>query len=474
MAKRSYSNRRIVRPISRRTLLRGVAGIGVALPFLEGMRTKRVEAQEAATKRFFGFFIPNGTDTIAWQPAVTEAINEAGLTKTAVDLKGFDAEGEWPGCGPLWQDITWVTGIGHDAITGDIHAPSMSLSAHKKSGSNEVPGAKTLDQRLADDIQGTAPFRVLFSSPTGDRAITQGYLSFRDGNGEAETAYRSARDLFDAVFAGVQSGGGEANPELDALRARQQSILDWAKEDAARLNQRLGQADKQRVDRYLESVFELEQQIQATTSSGGGCEVPGQPGQDRDMHAQVKMMTDLSIMAMQCDLTRVAVIQYSNSWDVHWGKYNLADGVSDWSDHFISHKVQSGDHATDLDSLPSAEAQRVADARVVNTSRIKTRRFANVISALKEAETANGSLWDESLAMYFSENGDGNSHSRIAIPILLSGGLGGFKTGRVIDAYMNNQRYPTGALHASILELFGIDSGGNYGNPGAPPLPGLV
>jgi hypothetical protein len=179
-------------------------------------------------------------------------------------------------------------------------------------------------------------------------------------------------------------------------------------------------------------------------------------------------MLDLTILAFQCDLTRVAVIQYSNSWDVNYGKYKLPDGCADWSDHFISHKLDDNDRAKDLDSLDRTAAMKIANARVVQTSRFKARRFANVVSALKAAPSANGSLFDETLALYCSENGDGDSHSRKRVPYMLAGKAGGFVPGRVVDAGGK----PTGALHASILNYFGQEVT-QYGSPAAGPIAGL-
>jgi len=70
------------------------------------------------------------------------------------------------------------------------------------------------------------------------------------------------------------------------------------------------------------------------------------------------------------------------------------------------------------------DPEGIANAGVVNTSRIKTRRFANLLPSLKNTSTPSGDLLDESLVMYTSENGDGDSHSRYGIPVMLGGGVG--------------------------------------------------
>ncbi len=177
------------------------------------------------------------------------------------------------------------------------------------------------------------------------------------------------------------------------------------------------------MEQHLESVFELEKQIQSTTQSG--CTVPGAPTKGPNMHGKFKQMIDLGLLALTCDLTRVLALQYSNSWGLDFAGYDLPDGVGDWSDHFISHKLGDRDRATDLDGLPQAEAMRIANARVVQTSRFKVRRFAYLLNAMKAAQTATGNLLDESLVLYTSENGDGDSHGRTNMPIMLAGHVGG-------------------------------------------------
>jgi hypothetical protein len=241
------------------------------------------------------------------------------------------------------------------------------------------------------------------------------------------------------------------------------------REDATRLTARLGAGDKARVDQYFQAVSELEKQF--GTAPPSTCMAPTAPASGGNWHSKTKQLIDLAVLAMACDLTRVATIQYSDSWGVNYGDYQLGTGTEScgtWSDHFISHKLDDTDRATDLDGLNRAEAQRIADARVVQTSRFKVRRFAYLVNALKRVATPTGTLLDECLALYTSENGDGDSHARKNMPILLAGHAGGFRTGRAVDA----ANKPTGALHASIIKYYGVDAP-SYGNPAGGPIADL-
>jgi hypothetical protein len=105
---------------------------------------------------------------------------------------------------------------------------------------------------------------------------------------------------------------------------------------------------------------------------------------------------------------------------------------------------------------------------VIQTSRFKVRRFGYLLDKMKAVTSATGNLLDESLVLYASENGDGDSHGRYDIPYMLAGHVGGFRTGRAVDA----GGQPTGALHASILNYFGIETA-EHGDPAAGPVPGL-
>lgn len=447
--------------LRRRTLLRG-AGVSLALPFLEIMRPARAGAQSETPRRFIAFFAPNGTDPAIWHPDGEGTLSAADLKAGLQDMTGFAAEKEWPAGEAILGDVTLVSGVDHQQICTAIHSPAMALCAHSDGGVEpSVPRVATLDQYLADSIAGDTPYRSLTLSPTRDTEITQGFISFKAG-GQTEDVFRDPVQVFDTLF----SDFADPSADLELIRQRKQSVLDYVREDARRLNAKLGAADKQRVDQHLQAVFELEKQLSSTLSSS--CIVPDAPTDGADQHVKFKQMIDLAVLALACDMTRVVVLQYSNSWGLDFAGYDLGDGVADWSDHFISHKLGDRDRATDLDGLPQEEAKAIADARVVQTTRFKIRRFAYLLNSLKAASTAAGNLLDESLVLYTSENGDGDSHGRKNMPVILAGHAGGFETARKVAA----NGLPTGALHCSIINYLGGELS-EYGEPASGPIPGL-
>lgn len=452
------------KPISRRTLLRG-AGVALALPMLEAMLPMKAAAQESS-KRFIGFFYPNGTDPGRWQPP-TGRLTANSLSSCLQDLAGFGAEGIWPACEAIFEEITVVNGINHEGLNTNIHTPSMALQAYKQASSDggSTPVAPSLDIKIAERFRG--PFPYLAMSASTDLALSQGYISW-EGNGRPADTDRDPKQVFDKVF-----GAQENTPANEAINNRNASILDFIKGDCTRLQNKLGQADKHRVEEFFDSIRTLEQQINLTHSCGSA----DIQGTTRNWHDKSKFFIDIAVLAMACDLTNVATIQYSNSWGVHYSDYILGNGIPDaagtigvgnYSDHFISHKLGDNDRAKDLDSLPRDVAARIADERVILTSRFKARRFAYLVDRLRKTTTPTGSLLDETIALYCSENGNGDSHSRRDMPTLIAGHVGGFETGRVINS--NGAR--TASLHAAILNLFDFDLSA-YGDPVASPLSGF-
>ncbi|HET9956871.1 MAG TPA: DUF1552 domain-containing protein, partial [Polyangiaceae bacterium] len=259
-------------PIPRRALLRG-AGVCMALPFLEAMLPARAQAQTAATpKRFVAFFYPCGTDPRKWKPAAGP-LSAASLPECLKDLTGFAAEGIWPAGDGILADVTAVTGIDHSGVCTDIHVPSMALSAHKGVKNNYTPPEPTLDQYLAENLKASTPYRNLALSATGSTDIAQGNISFRAG-GQVETVVRNPKQLFDNLFGKTTTTGGSSSAP-DKAQKRRASILDLVKADVSRLNARVGSADRQRLAQYLQSIGELEKQV--NTSTPTTCTAPAAP-----------------------------------------------------------------------------------------------------------------------------------------------------------------------------------------------------
>ena len=115
---------------------------------------------------------------------------------------------------------------------------------------------------------------------------------------------RDPRVAFDQLF------GAGGTPEAREARQRSSaSILDFLTGEVASLKGRLDPSDRQRMDRYLENVREIERRIQrvvARNESGENRDLPEAPaGVPDSFDEHVKLMFDLQALAFQADMTRV-------------------------------------------------------------------------------------------------------------------------------------------------------------------------
>lgn len=251
------------------------------------------------------------------------------------------------------NEITVVSGLRIPTANGgaipaggrsdDFHINSLSpLLSGVRSGAATVNGPSS-DQIVASAIAGTTTFKSLQyrvqaawylaqSAPYGRDIIS--YKTDAGGNLIAVPATVSPKAAFDALFTSfTPPDPAEAAKRAFLLRQRK-SVLDLVDVKTAKLLDRLGTADRARMQRHLDEVRDLERRVSAIPPDlGGACQLIADPGVDppiggdqisnggdpnfdvnagysnEDQRAQV--FCDLIHLAMVCDLTRVASLQFT-------------------------------------------------------------------------------------------------------------------------------------------------------------------
>jgi hypothetical protein len=254
--------------------------------------------------------------------------------------------------------------------------------------------------------------------------------------------------LFERLFgAGTDGLPPEELARRTAMRA---SVLDYVRDDAERLQRRLGRADSLKLDQYLTGVRELEIRVQALGE--GMCEPGDEPSAGALLPESVRLMTDLTVQALECDLTRIATFMMGNA-----GSYRSHPhlGIGE-AHHELSHHGDDPDKIADLVTIAQWEVEE----------------FAYLVQRLSETSEADGStLIDHTLALFSSEIEDGNTHYHRNMPVLLAGSGGGTVTpGRHVRY---NESEPIADLFIAMLSSFGVDVP-SFGMDGTGPLAGLT
>ncbi|WP_224242184.1 DUF1552 domain-containing protein [Hyalangium gracile] len=439
--------------MSRRTLLRGLAGVGIALPFLEAMEAQAATA--AAPKRFVFVFSANGTIPPNWTPTGTETaftlgsilapLNEFKSKLLILDNLNMQSAGFGPGDAHQKGMAQLLTGT---------ELQSGTLFPGGDSSTVGWGGGISVDQEIANKVGQNDRFpSLLFGVQTGGANIWS-RMSY-SGPGTPLPPEDNPRGMFDRIFANFNT-----DPQgLAELRFRRQSVLDSTKDDFLRLKTRLGGTDLQKVDAHLESIRDIERRLDLeATAPGAACVKPAQPAsmdhmKNENYPAVGRLQMDLLAMALTCNLTKVATLQWSRS--VSQVSHPWA-GVAD-RHHDLSH---FGDSDT------------VVQDKLTKINTWYAQQFAYLLGKLNSITEGDKKLLDNTAVLWGNELGKGNSHTRNDVPFVLAGSCGGyFRTGRYLkynNAWHND-------LLVSVLNAMGVPAT-KFGNPAhcKGPLPNLV
>lgn len=435
----------------RRTVLRSALGAAIALPWLESLNSRPVHAQTSQPKRFVVMFSPNGTLPNLWTPTGGETDFELSpiLTPLAehrdrlVILSGIDQMG---GGGDGHQN-----GIG-GMLTGTPLNPGpfggmMAPPAGWASG-------PSVDQRIAEVVGGETKLPSLELGVQVGRADNWGRMCYRAADQPLPPEDDPAA-VYSRVFAELHTDPAV----LERLRRRRASILDAVGGEYERVSQRLGSADRQRLEAHLESVREIELRLsRQAVVEGPHCSDPvlrPVAAQENDAFPEVgELQVDLLAMALACDITRVASLQWSRSVSpTRFTWLGIEEGH-----HDLSHRGDDDAAAVD---------------RITRIEQWYATQFARLLTQLAAIPEGDGSVLDNTLVLWCNELAKGNTHSRENACYVLAGGAGGaLQTGRFLH-YEGHQ--PHNDLLVSLLQAMGLPDD-RFGRADwcNGPLPGLL
>jgi hypothetical protein len=236
------------------------------------------------------------------------------------------------------------------------------------------------------------------------------------------------------VFERLFGDGGTAAERLSELR-KDSSLLDWVREDIARLQNKLGAGDRVKVGQYLDTVREVERRIQRAEAETADSKLPdlerpvGVPAAYAD-HA--RLMFDLQLLALQGDVTRVIAFQLARETST---RTYPEIGVPE-PHHPLTHN--------------GGNTEMLAKVAKINAFHVSL--FASFLEKLKATPDGDGSLLDHTVYLYGSGMSNGDKHDHTNLPILVAGGGTG-KGGRHIQYAKPT---PLANLHLTLLDRAGV------------------
>jgi len=432
--------------LPRRTFLRGM-GAAVALPYLDAMEP----AFRAFGKGAGGAALADKTRLVCIESVHGAAGSNAwGATKNLWAPAGVGSNFELIAEGALtslepWRkyltivsntDVRMAEAFEAPEIGGDHFRSSavfLTQSHPKQTQGSDLYVGTSLDQLVARRIgQDAAIPSMQLCIENLDQAGGCYYnyaCAYTDtiswaGPSEPLPMIRNPRIAFDLLF-----GAGKDNADRVARRQANQSILDWIMSETAGLKRDLGPADRQRLDKYLEDIRELERRIQAVEArnmSGAERELPEAPVGVPDSFAEhMKLMFDFQVLAFQSDMTRV---------------FSFKTGRDASSRPYPESGTNKGFHPA---SHHGGREAAILDFNTINRYHVSMLPY--FLDKLKNTMEGDKDLLEKTMIIYGSPMADGNIHNHRRCPLLLLGHANGQLAGNL------HLKAPDGTPMANVM-----------------------
>jgi hypothetical protein len=405
-------------PLSRRIFLRS-AGVAIGLPLLDAMLPVGLGAEQKAEKlrarRLLLIGRPLGLHTPFLFPATAGKDYEPSRY-----LKVLQEH---------HNNFTVFSGMSHRGYNNG-HGSSAGLMtgvAAEAFRGNDVRNTISLDQEVAGRLGGQTRFPSLILGG-GDQSWNR--------KGIRVPSEGSAVRVFKQLF--IAGTPAEVAREIERIETGM-SILDGVRDQAKTLAQKLGPADRDRLDLMLTSIREAEgrlQQDQAWVKKPKP-KVDVKPftddyGTGPRMLLRERQWFDLVHLALQTDSTRVVSLHL---WS-HMEGVGL-DGIT-LAHHDASHHGQSEDKLGQLALIEEAEMKLLA----------------GFLARMKESKEAGKTLLDQTVILHASNLGNASAHTCDNLPIVLAGG--GFRhAGHV--AFDRKDNKPLSNLFVRMLQQMGLE-----------------
>ncbi|MBI4816454.1 MAG: DUF1552 domain-containing protein [Deltaproteobacteria bacterium] len=438
--------------MDRRSFLRSIGGLAASVPLLSSLRAANA-GDLVFPPRFVVFFHPNGTMPGDWWPKRAESETDFDLNVIHEPLQPFKDKLV------LFRGIDLAAG---NAGPGEPHQKGMgSLLTGRELLEGEFIGGDgslagwgsgiSVDQEIANLISGQTARKSLELGVRATSAEVRARISYL-GSSRPLPPQNDPTQLFEGMF----SDFSRPQSENERHWARRRSVLDAATKQIGLMMPKLSSEDRTKLGQHLELVEQVERRLRPGAAS---CEVPGRPAtldpdSEETMPAVMDSQIELLVMALACDLTRVASLQVSNAQNQIRYPWLDSEGVG----HSLSHSGPSDVNAHD---------------EWVRRDTWLAGRLAHMMTLMSQIPEGDGTLLDHTLIFWGNELSVGNTHSQTNMPFLLAGGGSGrINTGRYLQ--LSTAR-PHNDLLVTLLQAFGSEAtqfGNRNFNTGL--IPGLL
>ncbi len=459
--------------LDRRRFLKAVGATALTYPFLRGVPSF---ADTTTTLQYLILaFTPCGVVRHLWGATGAKPSGTAPVVTTPLAFRPTLAP-----LAPVMDQVIVLDGLNAKAAMGSHEAGMAALWTGLTSSGNPATGP-SIDQVIAQKLNAGRPFPTI-------PLMVRSSADFTDREVKTRMIYSTSGAFVDpyddpvvarsTLFPNVPMAAGSGTPTgPDKATFIRQKVFAQLNGELTSMQSRLCTEDRTQLQSLQAAWNELNQQMQSTATASASCSAPGAPpagyaSPSIDFPTTAKLQMDILAMALACDLTRVASLQFSTA--TSQVTHSWIDSTQTDTHHNYSHVGPSSLYSLgpDLYNEPASTISQYAP-QLTGIDLWYAKQIAYLATRLSQFSVGGKSLLAQSVICWGNELDMGAAHNHDSTPFVLIGGGGGkLKTNQVVqfplklDADQSTSSIVDRChndLHLTLAKVMGVDLGGTFG-----------
>jgi len=422
---------------SRRRVLRGMldgAVVTLGIPFLNCFLNENGSALAAGAPlpvRFGTWFWGLGMTAKVFVPSTLGA--------------GYNLPDELTALAKLRDQVNVYTNFNafRDAAPNLCHYSGwiITRTGSAPMGVDDRPG-ETMDVTIARAIGRETRFQSVTATANGDARTSYSYDNANSINAAEASPLNFYKTMFGADYQDPNAATFTPNPQVMVRK----SVLSGLMDERRELTSAVGAEDRVRLEQYFSGLRDLERQFDKQLTKPepiGSCHHVDPPGEDpkTSVDASIvaqrhKMLTDLMVMAVACDQTRVFNMAYSAAFA------STTKAGYEKPHHTCTHE-EPIDEALGYQPTASWFLRQSMES------------WAYFVEAFTKVKEGDGTLLDNTLIYATTDSAWARIHSLDGIPAFTAGRAGGkVKSGLHIDGAGST----ASRIGYTAMKVLGVDA----------------
>jgi len=308
-------------------------------------------------------------------------------------------------------------------------------------GAEDRPG-ETIDVTVSRVVGRTTRFQTVTATANADVRTSFSYENANSINASEASPLNFYKQLFGPDYQDPNASAFTPNPRIMARKSVLSAVLDQTRD----LTKMVGAEDRARLEQYFTDLRDLERQFDHQLTKPepiAACHPVTAPKEDpkNSVEASVvalrhQMLTDLMVMAVACDQTRVFNMAYSAA-------FASTTKVGYEKPHHTCTHEEPVDQSIGYQPTASWFLRRSMES------------WAYFVEAFTKVKEGDGTLLDNTLIYATSDTAWARIHSLDGIPMFTAGRAGGrMKTGLHVDGAGG----PASRLGYTAMKVMGVDA----------------